>query len=229
MADYPETIVPVDHVEPVPRRVRAVLAGEVIVDTLNALYVWEWPPYPQFYLPLADFAPGVLEDEGSQERSAAAPPGATAWWPVTPGGRARHRCSATTRSRGLPARCGWSGTRSTPGSRRTRRCSCTRATRSPGPTRCAPPGPSGSSSKARSSRTRPAPVMVFETGLPPRYYVDPSTVDFDQLVPQHHRHGVPVQGPDQQLLVHPGRRPDARGPGLVLRLPHARDAGRSPA
>ncbi len=53
MSDYPQAIVPVDHVEPVPRRIRAVLGGETIVDTQRARYVWEWSNYPQYYLPVS--------------------------------------------------------------------------------------------------------------------------------------------------------------------------------
>src|SRR5436305_151880 len=41
--DYPAMITPVNHVQPVPRRVRAVLAGQTVLDTTRALYVWEWP------------------------------------------------------------------------------------------------------------------------------------------------------------------------------------------
>ena len=62
MRDYPEAITAPDHVEPVPRRVRAVLAGTTVVDTTRARYVWEWPPYPQYYVPLADVRKGVLVD-----------------------------------------------------------------------------------------------------------------------------------------------------------------------
>jgi uncharacterized protein (DUF427 family) len=47
MPDYPQVIVPVDHIEPVPRRIRAVLAGEVVLDTIRAQYVWESPNQPQ--------------------------------------------------------------------------------------------------------------------------------------------------------------------------------------
>ena len=54
MSDYPAAITTVNHVAPVPRRIRAFLGGEQIVDTSRALYVWEWPPYPQYYIPLAD-------------------------------------------------------------------------------------------------------------------------------------------------------------------------------
>jgi uncharacterized protein (DUF427 family) len=67
MTGYPQTITPVGHVEPVPRRVRAVLGGRTVLDTTAARYAWEWPPYPQFYVPLADVADGVLVDEGVEE------------------------------------------------------------------------------------------------------------------------------------------------------------------
>ena len=43
---FPQTLTLVDQVEPAPRRVRAMLAGEVVLDTTRALYVWEWPNYP---------------------------------------------------------------------------------------------------------------------------------------------------------------------------------------
>ena len=67
MGDFPQAIVAKDHIEPVPRRVRAVLAGRTVVDTLRASYVWEWPFYPQYYLPLDDIAADVLVDEGREE------------------------------------------------------------------------------------------------------------------------------------------------------------------
>src|SRR5580658_9722547 len=60
---YPKTLTPTGHVAPVPRRIRAMLGGEVVLDTTAALYVWEWPNYPQYYIPVADVKPGVLVDE----------------------------------------------------------------------------------------------------------------------------------------------------------------------
>ena len=41
--DYPQPIVAVNHMEPVPRRIRATLLGKVVIDTSSARYVWEWP------------------------------------------------------------------------------------------------------------------------------------------------------------------------------------------
>jgi uncharacterized protein (DUF427 family) len=68
MRDHPMMIAEVDRIEPVPRRIRATLGGEVVLDTTRALYVWEWPAYPQFYIPAADVKPGVLVDEEHVQR-----------------------------------------------------------------------------------------------------------------------------------------------------------------
>ncbi len=55
--------------EPSHKRVRAFLVGVPIVDTTDALYVWEGPSYPQYYLPVADFAAGVLKPSSTTSRS----------------------------------------------------------------------------------------------------------------------------------------------------------------
>jgi uncharacterized protein (DUF427 family) len=73
MRDYPQSLTPAGLVAPAPRRVRAVLAGRTVFDTTAARYGWEWPPYPQYYVPLDDVAPGVLEDEGVEEDRALGP------------------------------------------------------------------------------------------------------------------------------------------------------------
>ena len=65
--NYPQSVTPAGLVEPVPRRVRAILAGRTVLDTTAARYAWEWPNYPQYYVPLADVAPDVLVDEGAEE------------------------------------------------------------------------------------------------------------------------------------------------------------------
>src|ERR1700712_5472959 len=63
MPDYPKMITPVDHIEPVPRRIRATLAGQVVLDTTAAIYLWEWANYPQYYIPISDVKPEFLVDE----------------------------------------------------------------------------------------------------------------------------------------------------------------------
>jgi uncharacterized protein (DUF427 family) len=42
------------RVEPGAKRVRAYLAGRLVADTLHPILVWEIPYYPAYYLPLAD-------------------------------------------------------------------------------------------------------------------------------------------------------------------------------
>jgi uncharacterized protein (DUF427 family) len=57
------------RVEPSPRRVRVYLGGEAIADTTRALYVWERPYYPTYYLPAADVRTEALEPTGGVDRS----------------------------------------------------------------------------------------------------------------------------------------------------------------
>jgi uncharacterized protein (DUF427 family) len=67
--DYPASIVPVNHVAPVPRRVRAYLGAEKVLDTARALYVWELPYFPQYYIPLADVRSDLLVSEGHSQQT----------------------------------------------------------------------------------------------------------------------------------------------------------------
>lgn len=64
---YPVMAAATDRVEPVPRRVRGFLGGRAVFDTTCALYVWESPYYPQYYVPLADVEDGLLIDEGREQ------------------------------------------------------------------------------------------------------------------------------------------------------------------
>ncbi|MFJ4466971.1 DUF427 domain-containing protein [Streptomyces sp. NPDC089424] len=70
---HPGLIVPPGHVEPVPRRIRGVIDGRVVLDTRRALYVWEWPPYPQYSVPLDALAGCVLTDDDHVEERGAGP------------------------------------------------------------------------------------------------------------------------------------------------------------
>ena len=42
------------RVEQGPKRVRAYLAGELVADTRTPFLVWEWPYYPTYYFPAED-------------------------------------------------------------------------------------------------------------------------------------------------------------------------------
>jgi len=53
------------RVEPGSKRVRAFLAGEVVADTIAPLLVWEVPYYPAYYFPRQDVRAELL-DEGEK-------------------------------------------------------------------------------------------------------------------------------------------------------------------
>ena len=63
MSGVPGPAVPVGHVQPCPRRVRARWDGRVVVDTVDALYLWEHPWYPRWVVPVGDVDPvGLAAD-----------------------------------------------------------------------------------------------------------------------------------------------------------------------
>jgi uncharacterized protein (DUF427 family) len=55
--------------EPSHKRLRILLGGQVIVDTDDALYVWESPHYPQYYVPIDDVPDGTLEPSEKRTHS----------------------------------------------------------------------------------------------------------------------------------------------------------------
>jgi uncharacterized protein (DUF427 family) len=180
MRDYPREITPVGHVEPVPRRVRALLGGSTVLDTTAARYVWEWPPYPQFYVPLADVTPGVLVDEGVEEERPLGParrhglraggltrPGA-AWVPVD------GELKDTVRLDWAALDCWFEEDEEVFVHPRNpyARVDALRSTRQ---VRVELDG----ALLAESS----SPVLVFETGLPTRYYLPRTALNLDVLEP----------------------------------------------
>ncbi len=55
--------------EPGQKRVRAYLAGTLVADTTSPLLVWEKPYYPTYYIPAADVNTELLEATGETTRS----------------------------------------------------------------------------------------------------------------------------------------------------------------
>jgi uncharacterized protein (DUF427 family) len=194
MSDYPKMIVPVDHVEPVPRRIRAVLGGETIVDTLQARYVWEWSAYPQFYIPVKDVQPGVLVDEDREERQSR---GTARWHGLRAGGVSRTGCA---RVFGDDALDGVAGTV------RFDWAALDAWYEEDEEVFVHPRNPYSRVDALRSTRTvrveldglvlasSSSPVMVFETGLPTRYYLNRTEVNFEHLVPSDTVTACPYKG-----------------------------------
>jgi uncharacterized protein (DUF427 family) len=55
--------------EPSDKRVRILFGGDLIADTTDALYVWEGPSYPQYYIPIDDVVDGALAPSTTTTRS----------------------------------------------------------------------------------------------------------------------------------------------------------------
>ncbi|MFI6598425.1 DUF427 domain-containing protein [Nonomuraea sp. NPDC050536] len=73
------------RVERTAKRVRTYLGGRVVADTTRALLVWEVPYYPAFYIPLEDVDQGALKETGTGKRSPSR--GEAVLYTVTAGGK----------------------------------------------------------------------------------------------------------------------------------------------
>jgi len=66
--DYPQMAAARGRIEPAPRRVRGFLGDGLVFDTTSARYVWEVPYYPQYYIPLTDVRADFLRDDDHPQR-----------------------------------------------------------------------------------------------------------------------------------------------------------------
>jgi uncharacterized protein (DUF427 family) len=57
------------RIEPGAKRVRGYLGGETVVDTTRPVLVWEIPYYPTYYFPAADVRTELLEPDGGVAHS----------------------------------------------------------------------------------------------------------------------------------------------------------------
>jgi uncharacterized protein (DUF427 family) len=194
VSDYPQNAVAALHVEPVPRRLRATLAGETVLDTTSALYVWETPKYPQYHVPRGDVDEAFLVDEAHLHKLKL---GSAQRYGLRVGdverpGTARLYTESPVAGVAGTFRFDWEALDSWfeedeevfvhPRNPYTR-VDAIRSTRT---VRVELQG----TVLAESS----SPVMVFETGLPTRYYLNRTEVDFTHLVPSDKRTGCPYKG-----------------------------------
>lgn len=194
MESYPQAIAPVDHIEPVPRRVRAILGDEVVLDTTRALYLWEWPFYPQFQIPVGDVKGDALVDEGAPQR---APRGEVQ--------RVGLRVEGVERP-GAGRRYVTSNLEGLAGTIRFAWDALDEWYEEDEQVFVHPRNPYVRVDALRSSRVvrvelegtvlaqSAAVVMVFETGLPTRYYFDRGAVDFSHLRPSETVSSCPYKG-----------------------------------
>ena len=63
---YPSHLSEAGFMQPCPRRIRATRGGDTVIDTLSACYVWEVPYYPAYYVPAEDVDPSIVALESTQ-------------------------------------------------------------------------------------------------------------------------------------------------------------------
>ncbi len=192
--DYPQMSVTAGHIEPVPRRVRAMLGGYVVLDTTSAIYVWEWPFYPQYYIPVADVNQDLLVDEQhtQQLREGTARRHGLRAGEISRPGSARVFTDAAMDGLAGRARFDWDALDAW--------------FEEDEQVFVHPRNPYVRVDALRSTRTvrieldgvalaeSSSPVMVFETGLPTRYYLNRTDVNFEYLVPTDTVTACPYKG-----------------------------------
>jgi uncharacterized protein (DUF427 family) len=198
MNDFPAHISPPESVQPVPRRIRGSLDGLVALDTTRALYVWEHPRYPQYYVPPDDVLPGLLVPEDHVQQSA---------WGKLQAHGLKHGTEYSSRAAKVVV-----------DSRDDRLAGMVRFNwdaldawfEEDEQIFVHPRNPYVRVDALRSTRSlrveldgvelaeSTSPVMVFETGLPTRYYVNRSEVRFDHLVATDTVTACPYKGVTNQ-------------------------------
>lgn len=168
-----------------------MLNSQVVFDTKNAIYLWEWTHYPQYYIPLADVRTDALVDEDKPQT-------------LKRGPSRRHglRVGDVTRPSTVSVytsdplqdmvRFDWAALDAWfeedeeifvhPRDPYTR----VDALRSTRRVRIELEGVVLADSSS--------PIMVFETGLPPRYYLNRTEIDFTRLEPSDTVTACPYKG-----------------------------------
>jgi uncharacterized protein (DUF427 family) len=195
------------RVEPGAKRVRAYLAGRAAADTRHPWLVWEVPYYPAYYFPAGDVTAELAETgktEHSPSRGDAVLYDVRVGGAVAEGAARRYPDSPLEEIRGL-VRFEWSA--------------MDEWLEEDEPVYTHPRDPYHRVDILASSRhvrvevdgvtvaDSPRPVILFETGLPPRYYLPLSHVRTDLLTPTATQTHCPYKGAATYWSVDTGQGP----------------------
>lgn len=191
--DYPQMAAERGRVEPSPRRVRGFVGGHLVFDTVHALYVWEIPNYPQYYIPRADVRDEFLVDDDHPQKVQFGP---SRMYSLTADGTTRKGAARVFDAEGGGPVAG------------TVRFEWDSLDWFEEDERIVghPRNPYARIDALRSQRhvhveldgvvlaDTHAPVTLFETGLPTRYYIDRTDVVFGNLEPSDTQTLCPYKG-----------------------------------
>ena len=191
--DYPQIAAARGRIEPAPRRVRGYLGHELVFDTTAARYVWEVPYYPQYYIPRSDVGPEFLRDEDHPQK-------------VQLGPSRLHSLVGAGQTYQSAARVFDADTDSPVAGLVRFDWDALRWFEEDEPIYGHPRNPYVRVDALRSHRNirveldgvlladTGSPVLLFETGLPTRYYIDPTDVAFEHLEPSSTETLCPYKG-----------------------------------
>ncbi|MFI5780103.1 DUF427 domain-containing protein [Nocardia sp. NPDC051570] len=200
------------RIEPSPKRVRTYVEGRLVADTTTPLLVWESPYYPTYYLPVADLH-AKLEPSGSTRHSPSRGEGLQ--YDVIVDGVTKSAAALRYPDSPIPelrdrVRLDWD--------------LMDEWFEEDEPIYVHPRNPYTRVDVLTSSRhvrvaiggqtvaESHAPHILYETGLPPRYYLPMTDVRMDLLTASPTRTSCPYKGTAEYFTIHIG---DAEYPDLV--------------
>ena len=165
-----------------------------MLDTTDARYLWEWPNYPQYYVPIGDVNPAFLVDEEHVQKLKR---GTARKYGLKVGEVSRPSALRVYTEDSIPGLAGLA---------RFEWDSLDSWFEEDEEVFVHPRNPYTRVDSLRSTRRvrieldgavlaeSASPVMVFETGLPTRYYLNRTEVNFDHLVPTETVTSCPYKG-----------------------------------
>jgi uncharacterized protein (DUF427 family) len=193
------------RIEPSHKRVRSYLDGQLVADTLHPVLVWEGPHYPAYYLPAADIRAELIptgETKHSPSRGDAQVLDVKVATATAPQAALRYPDSPLAELRGL-VRLDWNA--------------MSEWLEEDELVYTHPRDPYHRVDILASSRhirveidgvtvaDSRQPRILFETGLPPRYYLPPTDVRMDLLRPSQAESHCPYKGAASYWSVDTGQ------------------------